>query len=278
MDNPALINCPACGAEVSIQASACPRCGHPISAGGGQSHTEQKPQRSKKQSCLIGCLGTFIFLMVMGAIIQVFTGPRTNSDTNKPTAATVTPSQKAVSPSDPAIVERIKRGEQLFKKIKSSPPNPLIAGGFMDYPAVTILVRRDRWDRLSKREQVDLTYYAESLVVDARNNPGKYIDMPSTAPLYRGVEQKVRNLCAECWAVGTTSPSPHAKGEEEDDGIVLGDRVWSRINQDSRLRSLGERSEVLRLITSGLDAIRFVLWPTASRTSQHNSLLIHEHP
>lgn len=239
---PTLIHCPACNTQVANQAPACPKCGQPISAASGQADSpqtgfqptstlfQQYPQeqpRRKKNSWLVGCLGIFLVLMVIGTIAQIFNGRRTNSDDKNP-SANVARSQDAGSASDPTVIERIGRGAKLFEKIRSSPPNPLVTGVAMEYPAITILLRKDRWDKLSKREQVDLTYYAESLVQDARNNPAKYIDIPTSAPYYPLYEKKAKALCAECWAVGTTYPSPHAKGEEEDNRVVVGDILWEQ--------------------------------------------------
>jgi len=245
---PTLIPCPACNAQVSNQARACPKCGQPISPASGRADNQRtgvpfaslpfqqfqpEPQKIRNPR-LVGCVVVILALTLIGTIAQIFTGKLMDGGNKNSSVANVTPSRGASSASDPNVAERVRQGAQLFEKIKSSPPNPLVTGVGMEYPALTTLVRKDRWDRLSKREQVDLTYYAESLVQDARSNPAKYSVIPPSAPSYPLYEKKVRDLCAECWAVGITYPSPDVRGEDTFDRIVLGDTAWEQNKSGSR--------------------------------------------
>ena len=76
----ALITCPDCGKEHSDQAVACPQCGRPNKPPINKSVSPNPSgdQSDKKQGCFIGCLGFFVFVMLMGLLGSL------SQDDNKP--------------------------------------------------------------------------------------------------------------------------------------------------------------------------------------------------
>jgi len=70
-----LIKCPACGKDVSTQATSCPNCGHPVASGG------DKPQ---KKSPLGVVLATLLGLVVIAIILNPANQPRSTSTTTAP--------------------------------------------------------------------------------------------------------------------------------------------------------------------------------------------------
>jgi len=53
-----LINCPACGKEISNEAASCSNCGHPVA----------KPQKARSSRLGVGCLTVIGILIVIGII------------------------------------------------------------------------------------------------------------------------------------------------------------------------------------------------------------------
>ncbi len=68
----ALIPCPACAKEVSIQAPACPHCGHPIAAPAPAAPTAAP---SQQPGCGVGCL----VLLTIILVILFFSNPSQES-------------------------------------------------------------------------------------------------------------------------------------------------------------------------------------------------------
>lgn len=76
---PSLINCPACGNNISINAVACPHCGEPLKA------TEPIIIKEKKAREPIGCCSGIILISLLLFIIGLFSS---NTPTTTPTAKT----------------------------------------------------------------------------------------------------------------------------------------------------------------------------------------------
>jgi hypothetical protein len=72
-----LVQCPDCSAEVSTQATACPRCGRPMAS---QPVYLTKPPRSTSP-ILIGCLALFGICVLFGLIASMFSGSSSSSAT-----------------------------------------------------------------------------------------------------------------------------------------------------------------------------------------------------
>jgi hypothetical protein len=123
--------------------------------------------------------------------------------------------------------ERVRRGEQsyvnLTKGLNKAGPQLM---GFAD-PSVRLVVPLDGWNRLSKTEQVDLTYYAESLVGQVRERPATFVDIPQTAPLYYSAVKYARDICADCWLIIGGKQSSGG-GLTVDSVLVQGDSAWVR--------------------------------------------------
>ena len=84
------------------------------------------------------------------------------------------------------------RGEAVFEKANASYG---VVEQFTFTPDVWIVVEKEDWEKLSKAEQIELTYYAENLIPIIRKNPEDYGQSYQTAA----------HLCFDCWAIAIVS-------------------------------------------------------------------------
>jgi hypothetical protein len=99
---------------------------------------------------------------------------------------------------------RVENGERLYKKMRAE-AKPTLSG--FGAPSVSLVVPKREWARLSKAEQIDITFYAESLISRVRASPADYVDIPPDAPVYRSALNYAQNMCGDCWEVITGEPS-----------------------------------------------------------------------
>lgn len=229
MSNPALINCPACRAQVSNQAPACPNCGQPISGGAHtppasrqpstpppprtpfQQYTEP-PERSRFGRRLgIGCLALF----GLCAVLTVFFIPQSDN-------------RKKPAPEQPPAVsypkERTQRGEKLFNAAAAK-YRMMVEFGWQAQN-ISLPVPESDWNALSKEDRVNLSLYAESLVPAVRASPRKYVDKwkqrVETLELpYQEFVDAATRLCDECWEVEVGKPVKDINGIWDVEGKVL---------------------------------------------------------
>jgi hypothetical protein len=102
----ALIPCPACGRDVSVEAVACPQCGHPLAKSPPQSEASAVPARvenHKPSSAMtftgIGCVTIIIGFIVLSAIGR---SSSSSSSQDKPSGTTPRAAATSLTPPSPA--------------------------------------------------------------------------------------------------------------------------------------------------------------------------------
>lgn len=134
---------------------------------------------------------------------------------------------------DTNVRPRILSSEKLFRRIRPLVPadhNPEVSGLLTDSPRLVLYVTYKQWRKLTKAEQVDLTWYLESLVQKAKSQPEKYVSVSRTAPAYQYCPQKTRDSCRDCWQIALGDPVIE-EGEPAmtvDRVAVLGDSAWEK--------------------------------------------------
>lgn len=106
----------------------------------------------------------------------------------------------------------------------SAETKPTLSG--FGTPSVRLVVPKREWARLSKAEQIDITFYAESLISRVRASPANYVDIPPDAPVYRSALDYARNMCGDFWEVMTGEPSSKRGILSVDATVVQGDSAW----------------------------------------------------
>jgi len=114
-------------------------------------------------------------------------------------------------------------GEQVFKKLKGISD---LAGLMTSTPTVRAIVPQEGWNKLSATEKVQLAAYTESLISLVKAEPAKYIDTPSTAPIYKSFVEKASNLCQDCWSIVVSKRNSQPYGIDET--VVQGETPWSQ--------------------------------------------------
>lgn len=205
-NNASLTNCSSCQNLISRQALSCPRCGQPSRPTSYQQPQFQQnfPQPVPKKGGIgrtfgIGCLGLIGFFMIMGIISAVLI-PKTNSSTQNQSSKENVITPMASKP--PLPQEKVQRGEALVRNAnaKYGIDNYLIDG--LMSSRINVYLPVNEWRKLSKDDQINVSYYAESLIPLVRANPRKYIvQIPSDAPIYETLKKNASNMCETCWSV-----------------------------------------------------------------------------
>jgi hypothetical protein len=154
------------------------------------------------------------------------------------------PTATNTSPPTPVIdTGRAQNGEKIYKKLVEGlkRAEPQLSG--FAAPSVRLTVPKSKWGKLSKPEQVDVTYYAASLVADVRANPRRYVDLPVSAPAYENAVSYAGRICEDCWEIMVGQPTKD-KVLSVDTTVVQGDSPW--ITSDPCCR--GRNSSAFRSI------------------------------
>lgn len=127
---------------------------------------------------------------------------------------TITPEKTVVDLESPEIKEKISKGEQLYKKIESRYKLPVMFS--WRGQNMTLLIPIDEWNKMTKTDQINLTFYAQNLVLEIRKNPIHFVDSwisyyKTTEQLEKGMEydglykssyvEQVQKLCGDCWDI-----------------------------------------------------------------------------
>lgn len=141
----------------------------------------------------------------------------TNLVQSKPSSTPVqvlSPTPNEPEPDSHEIVERLKRGEAIYRRTSARLGLPIIFG--WRGSDITIPITNNDWKGLSKQQQIDLTYYVEHLLGDIKSDPVPYVTRWSsyykrTEHLEPGGEydglymtsyfDQVRQLCNTCWSI-----------------------------------------------------------------------------
>jgi hypothetical protein len=116
---------------------------------------------------------------------------------------------------------QITRGEQVFKNLKGMYQ---VAGQLTTIPFVRVIIPQEGWNRLSKTDQINLTMYTQSLISVVKSDPGRYVDIPQSAPAYDSFVTKTANLCEDCWSIIVSYNSSQPYGVDET--VIEGDTLW----------------------------------------------------
>lgn len=238
--SPILITCPVCQAQISSQAAVCPRCGQPNSPQRqpppvfyNQPPVPVSNTGKKPQSVLVGCLMVAIAVPLIG-ILATLIIPRINRATRQASderkiqtkqsqtsdwATNVPPDpsqEKAKASLNPSglPIDLVKQGESVYNRVNARYKYPVDVGAtfLMNLPSydVSLLIAKKEWGKLSREEQISLTYYAESLIPVVKASPGKYADEWTKwsgwdYPRERAISN-IEKICSDCWAVVIGSP------------------------------------------------------------------------
>lgn len=108
------------------------------------------------------------------------------------------------SPTQSTTEERARRGEKLFGVIASK--YRMVVEFGWQARNISLPVPTEDWNKLGKEEQVNLSYYAESLVPAVRQSPGKYVDrwrqrVQNLELPYEEYVATASRLCDTCWQI-----------------------------------------------------------------------------
>ena len=72
----------------------------------------------------------------------------------------------------------------------------------MENSELSVCLSASEWQKLTKEQQIDLTYYAQHLVPIVRSNPGDYVHVldPKYAAISAALIESARKLCDELLA------------------------------------------------------------------------------
>ena len=94
-----------------------------------------------------------------------------------------------------------------------------------ELPVVSTVFDQAIWGNLSTEEKKALALYTSSRIPEVRQSPGKFMRIPSTAPIYPRIVDSVSNLCDDCWVIIIGERS--SNGVLQIDKVVLqGDTPW----------------------------------------------------
>lgn len=124
--------------------------------------------------------------------------------------------------------ERARQGQAVYQGLltREKANLPQVYGMFGN-GSLSLVIDQDEWAKLSRDQQVDLTFYVESLIPKARAQPESFIDVPSSAATFSGFVESAKKLCDDCWEVATGAP-------RQDGSIsysrtaVQGDSKWAK--------------------------------------------------
>jgi predicted nucleic acid-binding protein len=119
------------------------------------------------------------------------------------------------------ILDRIAARWPISEEVKGGADTKII-------PAVaTLTIPQAEWNALTKNEQISLTYYAECMIDDIRNNPAKYMIIPTTSPMYSTILKNFRGMNDGFWEIiiGRIRDED-AMDLMVDTGVVRGDALW----------------------------------------------------
>ena len=117
----------------------------------------------------------------------------------------------------------IEKGKQIFENLKGRTQT---AGELTPRTLVRLIIPRSKWDTLSISQQVSVTYFAQSVISSAKENPSQFIDIPTSASGYPIFIQNISNICSDCWRVYLSDMDdlPYSM----DEIVVEGDSLWQQ--------------------------------------------------
>ena len=111
-------------------------------------------------------------------------------------------------------------------------------------PVATLILPQAEWDKLTKQEQISLTFYTENMIYDVRTNPSKYITIPTTAPIYPSLLNNFRQIRNGFWEIIIGRIKDGDKMNlMVDRSVVRGDAFW-----ESEQDKFGVQASLFRTI------------------------------
>jgi hypothetical protein len=137
--------------------------------------------------------------------------------------------------------ERVSNGERIINNLRPTDKGrtPDVSG--FEKPSVRLVLAERAWKKLSKSEQIDITYYAQSLISVVRGSPGPYLAIPPQAPAYKNAVEYAREMCDDCWEIMVGQPLKNNSLSVEET-VVQGDIPWERADPCCR----GAKGSVFR--------------------------------
>jgi len=218
--------CPYCKKRIDFTAKRCPHCTSILE---GKPEWENEKQSKVKYFWIAAIIVGLIWYFMSG------TGNRPNQKLETPTSSPQSQPAKVVG--HPIDDTKASKGEAIYQLIKtkySEIGNPRIFGALTDSAKLTVWIPESEWDRMTRNDKVCLTWFAQSMISDARRTPSNYIELPSHLPSYKTALSKVSNLCGDCWGIGVGRITPNGKGIYVDKIVVQGDSVWNSDDSQSR--------------------------------------------
>lgn len=229
--------CPRCGRENLPVLTHCPKCktlpsGAPMSMLLHITREGNSLIQSAAILLVIAMQIAFLIIVYGGLLFGLMASP--NNPSTPPTQTS-----KVDDPEIPPDVlhSHVIRGREVFEKLPPMPgirANPVLLRQ-SSVSALSLMVTENSWKELSKDQQIDLTWYVQSLIPRARAVPKEYLVMmkymEENRSLVRGLSVADEHyLCNDCWAIFI--------GEDFDENgvvrsvngrvVVKGDFNWDR--------------------------------------------------
>ena len=184
-------------------------------------------------------LGFLLFTMMR----QTPSAPRTQA---RGTPGTPPPSQSSVATQQttavtlPSSLEvnspQFQQGQTTMAALSARYRHlrPIAWGLATATPAIALIIPENEWQQLSKEEQINLTFYLESMIPRVRTNPDPYIEEFRSTSVYETFRKKLAELCADCWILGAGHVSTAEKNAVFDKVIVQGNSLWENAPREGR--------------------------------------------
>ena len=145
------------------------------------------------------------------------------------TAVTLTSSRDVTSP-------QLQQGQIIMAALMARYQHlrPIAWGLATATPAIALIIPENEWHQLSKEEQINLTFYLESMIPMVRTNPDPYIEEFRSTSVYETFRKKLAELCADCWILGAGHVSTAKKNTVFDKVIVQGNSLWKNAPREGR--------------------------------------------
>lgn len=210
--------CSYCNCSNPADARFCWRCGRqqilqhspPL-----QAQPQAKPTDELKPSAKI-FLGFCGVMFLIGIIRYSTTSHDVEKSAKQPSIArspqVLPTSSSAASENTEPVVSKeeiekhIKQGKERYAGIRAKYKMPLGFSFMAEGLSISIPIKE--WNKISKYDQVSLSYYAESLLDEVKSSPKKYVDewkrRVETLELpYDQFVSSVSRLCNQCWEIWT---------------------------------------------------------------------------
>jgi hypothetical protein len=168
-------------------------------------------------------------------------------------------SQSSSSPLSVSERQNAMRGKAVLQRLaeRHQDVQPVVWGLATANPALALFIPKTEWRRLSKEDQVSLTWYLESLIPTAQGQPEQYIEEFRSSAVYETFRSTVASLCVDCWVIAVGHRTADAKSLLFDKVVVQGDSLWEKADLNNRGVRASEFRGVSRntLVTSSQETL-----------------------